>query len=673
MKKQLVVVGNGMAGMKCIEEIIQLNHELYEITVIGAEPRPNYNRIELSKVLQGGTSFEDIIIHDWTWYEQNGIKLYTGEKVTRIHRKKKEIETSSGMKLSYDDLLIATGSSAFIPPLPGSDQEGVIAFRSMDDCLLMMDYARKFKKAIVIGGGLLGLEAARGLLNLGMETEVIHNAAYLMNRQLDPMSAGLLQSELEAQGMKFRLGQQTVQIIGDGRAKGIRLASGSKPTADLIVFAVGISPNVDIGRDSGLAVSRGIIVDDFMQTSDKHIYAVGECAEHQGICYGLVAPLYDQARVLARKLCHITTEAYQGSIPYSKLKVSGVDLFSVGEIGPDISVAVQEYDRLQFKYKKVTMRNGKLIGAILYGDTTESQTLLGYIKHQADVHELTAMQSAPAGENRMEALVASMPGGETVCACNQVSKSAIVKVMGKEGLTTADEVKQKTKASGSCGGCRPMLEAIVKVTLSGASMPVGGEEHESVTDHSICSCMSAGHEELIQLISTIGAISSTEVRESLDLTADHIDGCRTCEDTISYYIERNRSQEAQHCSLPLDTFEEFLSWCSKQRVPASIYAAASEEAESVFGIKLHDIAIQACPAGYEIYVGGHARHPVAEGQLLCLTDSREGAIRAAHFTVELYSTEGWFNEKMWEWVERTGIGSIRERVMEMEHKQLEYA
>lgn len=673
MKKQLVVVGNGMAGMKCIEEIIQLNHDLYEITVIGAEPRPNYNRIELSKVLQGGTSFEDIIIHDWTWYEQNGIKLYTGEKVTRIHRKKKKIETSSGMKLTYDDLLIATGSSAFIPPIPGSDQEGVIAFRSMDDCLLMMDYARKFKKAIVIGGGLLGLEAARGLLNLGMETEVIHNAAYLMNRQLDPMSAGLLQTELEAQGMKFRLGQQTVQIIGDGRAKGIRLASGSKLTADLIVFAVGISPNVDIGRDSGVAVSRGIIVDDFMQTSDKHIYAVGECAEHQGICYGLVAPLYDQARVLARKLCHITTEAYQGSIPYSKLKVSGVDLFSVGEIGPDISVAVQEYDRLQFKYKKVTMRNGKLIGAILYGDTTESQTLLGYIKHQADVHELTAMQSAPAGENRMEALVASMPGGETVCACNQVSKSAIVKVMEKEGLTTADEIKQKTKASGSCGGCRPMLEALVKVTLSGTSKPISGAEHESVTDHSICSCMSAGHEQLIQLISTIGAISSTEVRESLDLTADHIDGCRTCEDTISYYIERNRSQEAQHCSLPLDTFEEFLSWCSKQRVPASIYAAASEEAESVFGIMLHDIAIQACPAGYEIYVGGHARHPVTEGQLLCLTDTREGAIRAAQFTVELYCTEGWFNEKMWEWVERTGIGSIRERVMEMEHKQLEYA
>ncbi|MFD2701192.1 nitrite reductase large subunit NirB [Paenibacillus shunpengii] len=673
MKKQLVVVGNGMAGMKCIEEIIQLNRGLYEITVIGAEPRPNYNRIELSKVLQGGTSFGDIIIHDWTWYEQNGIKLYTGEKVTRIHRKKKRIETSSGMKLSYDDLLIATGSSAFIPPIPGSDQEGVIAFRSMDDCLLMMDYAKKFKKAIVIGGGLLGLEAARGLLNLGMETEVIHNAAYLMNRQLDPMSAGLLQTELEAQGMKFRLGQQTVQIIGDGRAKGIRLANGNKLMADLIVFAVGISPNVDIGRDSGLAVSRGIIVDDYMQTSDKYIYAVGECAEHQGICYGLVAPLYDQARVLARKLCHMETEAYQGSIPYSKLKVSGVELFSVGEIGPDIGIAVQEYDRLQFKYKKVTMRDGKLAGAILYGDTTESQTMLGYIKRQADATELAAMKPASAGENRMEALVAAMPGGETVCACNQVSKSAIVKVMEKDGLTTADEVKQKTKASGSCGGCRPMLEALVKVTLSGASMPASGAEQESVTDHSICSCMSTGHEELIHLIRTTGVKSSAEVRELLDLTADQEEGCRTCEETIAYYIQRNRSQGAKHRSLPIDTFDEFISWCAEQQVPASIYAAASEEAESVFGILLHDIAIQACPAGYEIYVGGHARHPVTEGQLLSITDTREGAIRAAQYTVELYSTEGWFNEKTWEWVERTGIGSIRERVMELEYKLLEFA
>ncbi|WDI00528.1 (2Fe-2S)-binding protein [Paenibacillus urinalis] len=298
--------------------------------------------------------------------------------------------------------------------------------------------------------------------------------------------------------------------------------------------------------------------------------------------------------------------------------------------------------------------------------------MLGYIKRQADAHELAAIKPAPAGENRMEALVAAMPGGETVCACNQVSKSAIMKVMEKDGLTTADEVKQKTKASGSCGGCRPMLEALVKVTLSGASAPTSGMELESATDHSICPCMTTGHEELIQLISTTGTESSEEVRELLDLTTD-TDGCRTCEETIAYYIQRNRSQGTEHPSLPIDTFDEFISWCAEQPVPSTIYAAASEEAESVFGILLHDIAVQSCPAGYEIYVGGHARHPVTEGQLLCITDTREEAIRAAQFTVELYSTEGWFNEKTWEWVERAGIGSIRERVMGLEHRLLEFA
>ncbi|MCM3781530.1 nitrite reductase large subunit NirB [Neobacillus mesonae] len=671
MKKRLVVIGNGMAGMKCIEEIVGLNKDLYEITVIGAEPRPNYNRIELSKVLQGGTSFADIILHDWTWYEQNKIKLYTGEKVTRIRRKKKEIETSSGMKLSYDDLLIATGSSAYIPPIPGSDLEGVIAFRSMDDCQVMMDYAQNYKKAIVIGGGLLGLEAARGLLNLGMDTEVIHNAAYLMNRQLDPMSAGLLQEELESQGMKFRLGQQTVQIMGDSRVKGIRLANGNKLTADLIVFAVGIRPNVEVAQDSGIAVSRGIIVDDYLQTNDKHIYAVGECAEHGGICYGLVAPLYDQARVLARKLCQLETEAYKGSIPYSKLKVSGVDLFSVGEIGPEIDIAVQEYDRLQYKYKKVTMRNGMLQGAILYGDTVESQTLLNYIKRQANVEELSTSNSGSTNGNRMESLVAAMPAGETVCACNQVTKSAIIKAIEKDGLKTADEVKQKTKASGSCGGCRPMMEALLSVTLAGCTASEAGAENDIEPDVSICSCMSIGQEQLRQHIAELGADTHDAVRRSLGLDLDS--SCPTCEAAISYYLNVSQySSMRKPFTTHLDTFSEYIHWCKEQIVPSPIHTAAAEQGDSIFGVLLHDVAIQACPAGYEIYVGGHAMHPVKEGQLVCLTETKEEAIDTARFCVELYSREGLFNEKCWEWVDRLGISSIREQVMEQRNERLEF-
>lgn len=667
MKKHLVVIGNGMSAMKCIEGILKIDKYRFTISVLGDEPRPNYNRIELSKVLQGGTSFEDIILHDWTWYEENGIHLYVGERVTRIRRKDKWIETNSGKKLRYDVLLIATGSSAFIPPIPGSDQEGVITFRSVDDCMIMMDYAKKYKKAIVIGGGLLGLEAARGLLHLGMETEVIHNAAYLMNRQLDSMSAELLQVELEAQGMKFRLGQQTVQIVGSNRAKGIRLANGTKLNADLIVFAVGIRPNVELAKDSGLKTGRGIIVDDYLQTSDKDVYAVGECAEHQGICYGLVAPLYEQASILARTLCQHKTEPYRGSIPYSRLKVSGVNLFSVGEIGPDIPIALQEYDRLNYKYKKVTMKDGRVKGAILYGDTTDSPILLDYISRQVSTEELIQLTVTPRSENKMEALVQAMPPSYTVCACNQVSKLAIMKSVQTDGLTTADQVKQKTKASGSCGGCRPMVEALVKVTLSGdaENREMKNQEKETL---SVCPCMSLGHEELKQYIRSLAekhevsfeTITPGGIRKLLELEKEN--GCATCNAAITFYIKTSQMQSATIAPWSND-FTAYLTWCENLLLPHSIQAAATEQMDSIFGILLYDIAIQACPAGYEVFIGGHAEHPVKQGQLVCLSSAKEEAIEVAVACVRLYQKEAWFNEKTWEWTERIGIMNLREQVM----------
>ncbi|MEF3353158.1 FAD-dependent oxidoreductase [Paenibacillus sp. GYB006] len=666
MKKQLVVIGNGMSGMKCIEEILKINKDRFEISVLGDEPRPNYNRIELSKVLQGGTSFDDIILHDWAWYEENGIHLYTGERVTRIRRKDKWIETNSGRKVRYDVLLIATGSSAFIPPIPGSDQEGVITFRSVDDCMIMMDYAKKYKKAIVIGGGLLGLEAARGLLHLGMETEVIHNAAYLMNRQLDSMSAELLQVELEAQGMKFRLGQQTVQILGSNRAKGIRLANGSKLDADLIVFAVGIRPNVELAKDSGLKTGRGIIVDDYLQTSDTDVYAVGECAEHQGICYGLVAPLYEQASILARTLCQHEIEPYRGSIPYSRLKVSGVNLFSVGEIGPDIPIALQEYDRLNYKYKKVTMKDGRVKGAILYGDTTDSPILLDYISRQVSTEELIQLTVTPKSENKMEALMEAMPPSDTVCGCNQVSKLAIMKSVQTDGLTTADQIKQKTKASGSCGGCRPMVEALVKVILSSDAENRGMKDQEKET-LSVCPCMSLGHEELKQYIRSLReareisfeTITPSEIRKLLGLEKEN--GCATCNAAITFYIKTSQMQSAP--SPWSNDFKAYLAWCENLFLPHSIQAAATEQKDSIFGILLYDIAIQACPAGYEVFIGGHAEHPVKQGLLVWLSSTKEEAIEVAVACVRLYQKEAWFNEKTWEWTERIGIMNLREQVM----------
>lgn len=394
-KPRLVVVGNGMAGMRCVEHICDFAPDRYEITVFGNEPHPNYNRIMLSKVLQGGTNVDDITIHDWAWYTERGISLYTGETVLRVDPGQQRIYTASGRVEPYDRLIIATGSSAFMPKIPGIHKPGVTAFRNIADCERMMEASRTYKHAAVIGGGLLGLEAARGLLNLGMEVDVIHNALYLMNRQLDASAAEMLKRELTQQGMRFLVEKRTERILGRKRAEGLQFSDGSRLGADLIVLAVGIRPNISVAEASGIRTNRAIVVDDYMQTSADHVYAIGECAEHRGIVYGLVAPLYEQARVLAMHLCGRHTEPYPGSIPYAQLKVSGVEVFSAGLIqGGDCETALQHFDGVKGTYKKVTMKNGRIAGAVLFGDTSEGTELLGYLKRRAPV---SALKAQPAG------------------------------------------------------------------------------------------------------------------------------------------------------------------------------------------------------------------------------------------------------------------------------------
>ncbi len=302
MKKKLVMIGNGMAGARCIEEILRRDRERYDVTMIGDEPYPNYNRIMLSPVLQGKTTFEEITINDWDWYQSNDIHLLANERAVAIDREAKQVTTDRGSVVPYDELIIATGSSAFILPVPGHTLDGVIGFRTIDDTKMMLEAAKRYKKAVVIGGGLLGLEAARGLMNQGMDVHVVHLLPYLMEMQLDPAAAKLLQRDLEAQGMKFLMEKKTTEIYGDGRVQGLRFEDGTSVECDLVVMAVGIRPNVALAREAGLAVGRGIQVNDFMQTSDPCVYAVGECAEHRGIAYGLVAPLYEQGVVLADHL-----------------------------------------------------------------------------------------------------------------------------------------------------------------------------------------------------------------------------------------------------------------------------------------------------------------------------------------------------------------------------------
>ena len=312
-KKQLVLVGNGMAGVRAVEEILKISNEEFQITIFGNEPHPNYNRILLSKVLQGDTDVKDITLNDWDWYEENGIQLYTGEEVVKVDPESKTVITDAGRVQPYDELILATGSLPFILPLPGADKEGVTAFRDIKDTDIMLEASKTYKKAAVIGGGLLGLEAARGLLNLGMDVTVIHLAPYLMERQLDATAGRLLQKELEKQGMKFLLEKQTEEIYGETRVEGLKFKDGSTLEADLVVMAVGIKPNVQLGKDCGLPVNRGIVVNDYMETEVPNIYAVGECAEHRGIAYGLVAPLYEQAKVLAKKICRMKDLFYQPS------------------------------------------------------------------------------------------------------------------------------------------------------------------------------------------------------------------------------------------------------------------------------------------------------------------------------------------------------------------------
>ena len=299
MKEKLVLIGNGMAGVRTLEELLKINPDKYDVTVYGAEPHPNYNRIMLSPVLAGEKTIDDIVLNSAEWYEQNNITLHTGDPVIRIDRVNSKVITESGEEAGYDRLLLATGSNPFIIPVPGADLEGVIGFRDIADVNTMLESSKAHKNAVVIGGGLLGLEAANGLMKNGMNVTVVHLLDTLMERQLDKPAAALLKTSLVERGLNFLMEAQTASIEGEGRVSSVKFADGSEVEADLVVMAVGIRPNIALAQEADIYCDRGIVVNDTMQTYDPKIYAVGECVQHRNICYGLVAPLFDQAKVAA--------------------------------------------------------------------------------------------------------------------------------------------------------------------------------------------------------------------------------------------------------------------------------------------------------------------------------------------------------------------------------------
>lgn len=528
-KQKLVVVGNGMAGVRCVEEILKLAPpDRFEITIFGSEPYPNYNRIMLSKVLQGDTKVDDITINDWQWYKDNDIALYTGETVVHIDTKSRLVVSDNGRSLSYDHLIIATGSLPFMLPLPGADKPGVTAFRDIKDCETMLEASKSYKKAVVIGGGLLGLEAARGLLNLGMEVHVVHIFDHLMERQLTPTAAGMLRQELERQGMRFLLKKQTEKILGKKRVEGLLFKDGSKVEADLVVIAVGVRPNIKLAADSGIETNRAIVVNDYMETDVPNIYAVGECAEHRGMVYGLVAPLYEQGKVLAKKICGVEAEAYEGSILYSQLKVSGVEVFSAGEIrDAEITTSVKAFDGIRNTYKKISVRDNKIVGAVLFGDSSEGNKLLGYIKQQADISVLDTAAAAGAGGGLDEAYVCSLSDKETVCSCNGVTKGTIMDAVRENGLETVDEVRACTRASSTCGGCKPLVSAILELALQSKDAP----EPEKET---VCACTTLDHEELRTALRISGYTSADKAMNGLGW--QQAGGCSVCRPALQYYV-----------------------------------------------------------------------------------------------------------------------------------------
>ncbi|MDP5275043.1 nitrite reductase large subunit NirB [Chengkuizengella axinellae] len=529
-KEKLVVIGNGMAGVNTVEHILKLAPNQFDITIFGSEPHPNYNRILLSYVLAGDSKVDDIVINSYEWYEEHGISLYTGETITEINTEGKTVTSDKGTSVSYDKLIISTGSDPFMLPLPGADKEGVIAYRTIQDCEYMMEAAKNYKKAVVIGGGLLGLEAARGFLNLGMKVDVVHICDAIMERQLDRTASKMLQDSLEEQGMNFLLSKQTEKILGKKRVTGLKFADGSKVDADLVVMAVGIRPNIQLAKDSGIEVNRGIVVNDYLETNVEDVFAVGECAEHRGIGYGLVAPLFEQGAVLAKKIADVDTAPYEGSVVYTKLKVSGVDVFSGGDFNDAKDTkAIKIEDEFSGIYKKVVVRDNKIVGAVLFGDTSDGNRLMQMIRNETDItgFEKSAILQEPGANAGGGSSVADMSDDEIICGCNGVSKGAICSAIKEQGLTSVEEVKNCTTASRSCGGCKPLVSDLLEYTL-------GDEFDKSAQKETMCECTDLEKDEIVVQIKEKGLSHVREVMSVLGWKNE--EGCSKCRPAINYYL-----------------------------------------------------------------------------------------------------------------------------------------
>ncbi|TNE37573.1 nitrite reductase large subunit NirB [uncultured Roseovarius sp.] len=529
MRKKLVVIGAGMASGRMLEHLTEAQPDAWEITLFNAEPRGNYNRIMLSPVLAGEQTYEGIITHDDDWYGARGITCRFGEHVVKIDCERKVVEGQNG-PVPYDKLVIATGSAPFIIPVPGKDLPGVITYRDLDDTNAMIEAADKGGKAVVIGGGLLGLEGAAGLAGRGMDVTVLHLMGHLMERQLDEAAGYLLRRDLEARGITIKTQASTKAILGAGRAEAVLLESGEVLEADLVVMSVGIRPETRLATDAGLTVARGIEVNAQMQTSDPDIYAVGECIEFDGNLFGLVAPLYDQAKALARSLMD-EADAFVVKDTATKLKVTGCDLFSAGDFAD-----VPGREDIVFRdpargiYKRLVIEGDRLVGAVMYGDTADGAWFHGLIKDGTEIEELReTLIFGPAYQGGATAdplsAVAALPPEAEICGCNGICKGTIVSAI-EGGATDLGAVRAKTKASASCGTCTGLVEQLLQVTL--------GDAFEAPTAQPICGCTDLSHEDVRRLIMTKGLKCQDAVWQELGWATRN--GCHVCRPAVNFYL-----------------------------------------------------------------------------------------------------------------------------------------
>jgi len=531
-KQKLVVIGNGMAPGRALEKLFEAAPGAYDVTIFNAEPRVNYDRIMLSPLLSGEKSFEQIVIHGDGWYVKHNVTLYKGSTITAIDRAAKTVTSARGLTVPYDKLLIATGSQPIIIPVPGHRLAGVLSYRDLDDVQAMLLAAQSRGGAVVIGGGLLGLEAAVGLKERGMDVTILHLAPTLMERQLDQPAGHLLQRAIEARGIRVITKANTKAILGEKKVEAVVLEDGTRIAADLVVMAVGIKPNAQLAKDAGIEAGRGIKVDAHMHTSDPDVFAVGECAEVEGQVFGLVAPLYEMAGVIAAQLAGDASARFNPSATATRLKVTGIDLFSAGDFadGADREEIVLR-DASRGVYKRLNIKDNRVIGAVMYGDTSDGAWFFGHMKQGTDVSDMReTLIFGPgfAGGAPLDpmAAVAALPDEAEICGCNGVCKSKITGAISGLKLTSLDDVRAHTKASASCGSCTGLVEQLLKVTL--------GESYNPAAVQPMCPCTTLGHDDVRRLVVAQKLKAIPDLMQALEWKTPC--GCAKCRPALNFYL-----------------------------------------------------------------------------------------------------------------------------------------